>query len=262
MKKIILIIVLLFLLAGGGFFFLRNPKDSGKRVAPSKGIEQINVLPVKERPYMILMPSADGHFLTVEIINPFDFKSVDYEFEYQAGTSIKGGIGSFNFAESPPYEKRQLLGTKSKADYYFDENVFAGSFTFRFENGERVALKVDFTLQQAGEKEGKFTSRDLKVGLDVGETGLSSNTFVVTTQTMGLPAEIEGEVLAGPYGFFSSGKSTVKAGTLSFQSKKDLTGARILAWLDGEWQELEDVEIETGKISATAFQLTTFVVIQ
>lgn len=262
MKKIFIIIPLIILVIGG-FLVLRKPKRQEEKVETPKGIEQINVLAIAERPYMTLAPSSDGHFLNLVIVDPKEFRSVDYEFEYQAGTSIKGGIGSFDLTEAPPYEKEQLLGTKSKDDYYFDENVSGGSFTFRFSNGKRVALKADFTLQNAGEQLGKFSSRDLKVSLDVGKTGLPSSTFMVTTQTMGLPAQVEGEVLVGPYGFFSSGKSGVKAGTLTFQSKKDLTGAKILAWLDDEWQEItEDLEIEEGKISATVSQLTTFVVVR
>lgn len=259
MRKIFFIIPLVLLIVGGVWFLRRKPTE--RKIETPKGIEEINVLPVKERPYMILTPSADGHFLTVEIVEPKKFKSVDYEFEYQTGTSIKGGIGSFDFTESPPYEKEELLGTKSKDDYYFDEDVTGGSFTFRFLDGKRAALKADFTLNQAGEVEGRFSSRDLRVTLDVGETGLSSKTFVVTTQTMGLPDKVEGEVLLGPYGFFSSGKSSVKQGTLSFKSKDLVAEAKILAWIGNEWVEQESV-IESGKISAQVSELATFVVVK
>ena len=263
MKNIYIIIPLVILLIVGGFVFLRKPKQEEKRLETPKGIKEINVLAVKKRPYMTLRPSADGHFLYVEVVDSKDFKTADYEFEYQAGTSIKGGIGSFDFSEEPPYEDEKLLGTKSKADYYFDENVFAGSFTFIFMNGERSALKTDFTLQKAGDEQGKFSSRDLKVILDVGKTGLADNTYVVTIQTMGLPAKVEGEVLAGPYGFFSSGKSLVKSAALTFKSKEELEGAKILAWTNGEWIEMEeDLEIGEGKISATVSLLTTFVVVK
>lgn len=264
MKKIYFLIPLIILLiAGLWFFVLKKPQtNEEKRVSPA-GIEEVNVLPIEERPYMTLTPTADGHFLDLVIVDPRGYKSVDYEFEYQAGTSIKGGIGSFDFTKEPPFEKRNLLGTQSKNDYYFDENVSGGSFTFRFLNGKKETLKTDFTLQEAKAQAGRFTSRDLKVILDVGEKGLPDNTFVVITQTLGMPEKATGEILAGPYGFFTAEKKEVSSASLTFQSKKDLTGAKILAWNGNKWEEItQGLKVEEGKITAQVSQLTTYVVVR
>ncbi|MEA3355379.1 MAG: hypothetical protein U9Q63_02770, partial [Patescibacteria group bacterium] len=188
--------------------------------------------------------------------------NAEYELEYQTDTLIQGVFGNLEFTDkNMPLSKDLLFGSCSKGKCRYDEGVIGGSLTMRFKGGdESYTLKSDFNLQNMDEKKGVFTSKDLRATLDLG-TSLSSNSFVLIINTMGLPEKVKEEVLIGPYAFLSSSSPSLKNATITFKSNKDLTTAKILFWDGDAWEELE-VELGEGKIFAPATNLGTFVLVK
>lgn len=224
----------------------------------------INQKPVKERPYATLNPTDDGHSIDLTIYDSAGAHLVEYELEYQAGSMLQGAFGRIDFStESLPVTKNLLFGSCSKGKCKYDEGVSGGSLTLRYEGTDSFAVKGEFSYQNMTERQGVFASRDSKVSLDVGPKGLPANTYLVVANTLGLPGEVEGEIVAGPYGFFTPDAEKINNATLSWQTKQTPEGTKVYGWVDGDWQEFnQNLATEAGLISVSVDQLTTFVLVK
>lgn len=266
MKKVLIGLVILAVLGGGGFFIYKKvvskPKVEVKKTLKTKK-PAINLLELEKRPYVTLVPRVDGHEVTMTIDKiKLDETEVEYELEYQAGNMLQGAGGRIDFdLEEPPVSKNLLFGSCSKGKCKYDDDVFSGSLTLYFDGQEVYGLKSEFTLGKMADEAGVFSSNDVKVSLDVGQNGLDGNTFVIVASTMGLPAEVEGKVLAGPIGFFTAKKETVKEATLTFKGIKEDGDLKVLGWDGSNWQEYEAV-VEGETVSAEVDQLATFILVK
>jgi len=265
MKKtqLYLVIGLVLVAVIAGFFFLKNKKTAAPEASttPQRKVEQINQLPIKDRPFVTLTPRADGKEVTLSLDNVKDASKVEYEMEYTAGAMLQGVFGTIDFSqEVPPVEKQLLFGSCSKGKCKYDDNVTGGSLTLRFEGDDPYVLKSDFNLQLMSEREGVFTSKDAKASLDVG-TSLSDSTYMIIHNTMGLPASLEGEVVAGPYAFLTAANSKLTKATLTIKSKDDLIGTKLMFYTGTAWTELTSTVVE-GEISAPVTSLGTFVLVK
>lgn len=229
---------------------------------PTKKMDEINKLAIADRPFVTLVPREDGKEVKMTIDRVKAADQVEYEMEYQTDSLIQGVFGTIDFTKEPvPVSKDLLFGSCSKGKCRYDEGVTGGSLTMRFEGNTPFALKSDFNLQQQFDRDGRFVSRDSKATLDVGKTGLPNNTFVIVAGTMGLPADVSGEIIAGPYSFLSAASPVLKSATLTIQSKDDLTGAKLMFWNGKVYSELK-ASVTDGKISASVTGLGTFLVVK
>src|SRR3989344_797126 len=213
LKFIIPGIILLVILS---WLFWPGKKSETPTPTATKKLEEINKIALADRPFVTLTPRADGKEVTLTIDRVKNADSVEYEMEYQAAELIQGVFGTINFADEPlPVEKSLLFGSCSRDKCRYDEGVTGGSLTMRFDGGkEAYALKSEFNLQNMFDREGVFLSRDSQATLNVGRTGLPNNTFVVITGTMGLPTDVDGEVIAGPYSFLAASSPVLKSAQL------------------------------------------------
>ncbi len=260
LKFIIPGVILLVILA---WMFWPSKKTKTTTPTPAKKMEEINKIAVADRPYVTLIPRADGKEVKMTIDFVKDAANLEYEMEYQAASLIQGVFGTIDFAKEPaPVSKDLLFGSCSKGKCRYDEGVSGGSLTLRFDGGsDPYALKTDFNLQNMFDRQGVFTSKDIKATLDVGKAGLPNNTFVIVVGTLGLPAVVEGEVIAGPYAFLAATSPVLKSASISIQSKDDLTGSKLMFWNGKSYTELKST-LADGKISAPVTGLGTFVVVK
>lgn len=268
MKKIIIVIIILLILAGGGFFAYKKFFSAKKVKEESRAIikkrPQINLLEIAKRPYVTLYCREDGKEMsfTIDQLKNRETK-VDYELEYQTGTLLQSGGGTIDLeTETTPVERKILLGSCSaggKCSY--DENITGGSLTLYFEGKENYGLKGEFTLNKMSEAEGVFNSRDVKTSLDVGKNGLAANAIVIVFNPLGLPGEIDGQIIGGPTGFFTLSSVKLLKAVLTFKSHEDLTNVKIFGWIDDKWQEFE-TEIGQGLAKTSIDTLGTFVLVK
>lgn len=253
----------LLILAVGSWFLFKKPSKTEAPVQPARKMEEVNKIAMADRPFVTLTPREDGREVELAIDRVKNATKVEYEMEYQAESLIQGVFGTIDFTQEPaPVTKNLLFGSCSKGKCRYDEGVSGGSLTMRFDGGSTpFALKTDFNLQQQFDREGVFTSKDIKATLDVGKTGLPNNTFVIIAGTMGLPESIEGEVIAGPYAFLAATSPVLKNATMTIQSKDDLTGAKLMFWNGKTLAELK-ATVSEGKISAPVTGLGTFLVVK
>jgi len=264
MKKYLKMIVpgIVLLVIGSWWFFIR-PKKIEAPVQPARKMEEINKITLSERPFVTLTPREDGKEVNLVIDRVKNATMVEYEMEYQAASLIQGVFGTIDFTTEPvPVSKDLLFGSCSKGKCRYDKGVSGGSLTLRFEGGSApFALKSDFNLQQMFDRQGKFVSKDSRATLDVGVKGLADKTFVIVSGTMGLPTDIDGEVIAGPYSFLAATSLTLKNATITIQSKDDLTGAKLMFWNGKTLAELKST-VTDGKIAAPVTGLGTFLVVK
>lgn len=253
---LILIVVLAWL-------FWPSKKNKPTSQTQTQKMEEINKVDIANRPFVTLTPREDGKEVTLGIDRVKNATKVEYELEYQAAALIQGAFGTIDFTQEPaPVAKKILFGSCSKGTCKYDEGVTGGSLTLRFDGGSQAfALKSDFNLQQMFDRQGVFTSNDSKATLDVGKSGLPNDTFVIISGTMGLPTDVSGEVLAGPYSFLAAADHSLKNATITFQSKDDLTGAKLEYWNGKSLVDLK-ATLGDGKLTAPVTGLGTFLVVK
>lgn len=260
MKKNLLIIVgvLIVTILLGGFFWSRR-KEVKPEVGPIPTPEgRLIETPLEERPYVTLTPSKDGHWLTLSIEGIKDGKTLEYELIYNTASGVmQGSTNTVELEGESFYTKEILLGTESRGHYRYDEGVTQGTLTLRFRSDEGVRKFVsDFHLQQA---DAKLTSIDGNFSFS---GKFSPNTFYLTMLTVGLPGEVEREVLGGPYGIFTTGGETIKDGVVTLALTEESPTAKLFSWTGTDWQEEnEGFEIDGKVVSAGVDKLTTFVAV-
>ena len=257
MKKIIFILFFGLVLTGCA------KKTSPATQTPARKVEQINQLAVQDRPFVVLSPRSDGKEMTITVDRVANAAKIEYEVEYNTKDIISGFFGTIDLSkETLPAVKKGLFGTCSKSVCRYDEGVSGGSLTLRLEGTDNsYVLKTDFNLQQMFDREGVFISKDAKATLDVGKTGLPNGTYLIISGTMGLPASVDGEVVAGPYSFVAATNPGLKNATIAIQSKDDLTGAKLLFWNGKAYSELK-ATVNGTKISGPVTAPGTFVVVK
>jgi len=251
MKKKVLIaviVVLVLALFGGGWLVwqkTKKPKETGATPTPTpEGI--IVEVSLKERPFVSLTPSSDGHWLTINVSRIKEATTLEYELLYNtASGAMQGSINTVSLEGRTSYSKRILLGSESSGNYKYDQGVEEGSLTVKLRGLGGLRKSVSQFHLQRGEK--LLTSLD--GNFEFTATSLPSGYFV-TMSTIGLPAAVEGEVLGQPYAVFPSGSSTIQ-GIVSLTPDGQQTGFDLYAWNGQTWQKT------TGSVG----QLGTFVAV-
>ena len=265
--KLIPILLLALLVVAGilGLKFLRSRgEDQEETQGSTSRIEPVNQLPISRRPFTLIIPRSDGREVRIIVNRLENASQAEYELEYQAGTLLQGAFGKIDFTkEEAPVTRNILLGSCSaggKCSYH--EDVIGGTLLLRYANGETTALKSEWNFQVMSEQEGRFTSRDAKFTYDVGKNGLSARTFVIITQTMGLPAPVDGEVVGGPYAVSLPKKVSLRAREIELTMRTNTTDSnvKLLGWTEDGWKEYEATR--KGKtLEAIVDQATTFVAV-
>ena len=237
MKKGLLVGLGLILIIGlglGGWFIFRGI-DSNEEVLPTPTPIRYVEVSVEESPFISLIPSADGHWLTVMVDRIQDAESVEYELSYETADGVTQGAigGPYSLAGVTNYEKKILLGTQSSGNYSYHEGVENGSLTVKLYGGVGARRFIaDFVI---AENEGDLVSANGEFSV----TGADYSGRVVVMPTFGLPADREDSVEAGVYGIFGSGSVSLSLDDVS------LTGVEVPdAWAGDGWGEEGSV---TGK---------------
>ncbi len=256
-KKLTIILPIIgILLIIGGIFLIRvknrTETTNGKGESQQTSIET----PLSEKPYVALIPRADGKEFTMEISRIKNAKTIEYELVYESQGLSRGVIGSVELsAGETEVSRKLLLGSCSKDVCKYDEGVEQGSLTLRFRGTEGTRkFTADFHLQQGGKE---LTSMDGEFKL-AGK--FNASTFYLTISTIGLPEEVEEKVIAGSYGIFTAGSSSVKGSTLIINLSEVPTSAKLFLFDSQTSTEQKGIEIEDNILRATINSLGAFFV--
>lgn len=187
------------------------PTPTPKATPKPKLTQPANMIPVEERPFVHLIPTA-GREVIIELGTPRKpANSADFELEYASGEKMEAAIGSLSIPDSTkPTSKNILLGSKSgggKITYH--EAVTGGTLTLSFfgPTGTKDGYKLANGWRYFDNKKpsASFSSQDAKFTMESGKL-LNSSASVIVYQNPGIPGEKSwtGALLTGPYSIAGS----------------------------------------------------------
>lgn len=238
------------------------PDQAVPTPVPTRPVEET----IKERPYVSLNVSSDGHWLTLDIKNiKKGTTDLEYELTYFAdfeGNRIERGVSTggkpIELSSQTEYSKKLLLGSAScttgTCKYKYDENVNEGMLILTLiGSGGKEKYESAFRIQKGKEAKEGFTTGDGVFSLVSGT--LPQNSVFLTISSVGVPIPLPEGVAAKtiPYAVYP-GLST--KGTVSF--KTALTAADIYALVGKTWQKLATT-VENGKASAPFSSSSLFI---
>ncbi len=261
-RKTVAIIVIILLAVTIPIIVINKRKDNKEvtttpKLKKTKITEPVNIIDVKERPYLYITPSSDNHYISIKVADvKKEASNLDYELEYQSGSLLQGVFGSMDLNKLPATTK-QLLGSCSAGGactYHTD--VTGGYITTRFQGNQAYALKSEWKYIENKEKETQLSSRDAKFQLSSDE--LSKVRLAIITNSPGYPEKLSGKLVSEVYALQTSTKLTGK-GTLSIRTKE--TGdLAILGWNGQKWQEYKG-KVEDKTVTAEVDLLELYLVV-
>lgn len=234
---IIGVIVLIGLAIGAGIFaFTRksSPSDQAGQPQTKKKIAvPVNIIEVNDRPYVQIVPLADGHNLNLVVKSiKKPATEVEYELEYQAGSQLQGAFGLIELANLPA-EFKILLGSCSAGGACtFHENVQGGTLLNKFMGPENYAVKSDWRYIDNKAKDTTISSTDAKFQLEA--ASLASQRYLIIYNTPGYPEGLTGTPVSDPYSLTSSAALSGK-GTLTMRATEE-GQFTIMGWNGQAWK--------------------------
>lgn len=263
-KIIIAVSVLVTLLiAGGVFFFLRanQAEDSGEEtVVKRKVTPKTNLIPVAERPFIQLEPTADGHNVIINIMElkkPAD--SLNYEMEYQTGSMLQGFQGFLELDELPVSDKK-LFGSQSAGGAItYHEDIKGGSLLAEFMGEEDYAVKSNWRYFTNSDRQSEFSSQDTK--FTIANESLTRYSYLIIFNSPGYPGEIEGEIVSDVYTVNAekSLKTISSEFAVTFNTKEEQ--AQIMGYNGAEWQNI-DSQYEDGVLTGSAAFMEAYLLVK
>jgi hypothetical protein len=230
------VLAVIVLIGGGVFAFsrMRGTADPGtQEQAKKKKAEPVNVIAVADRPYLKIVPAADGRNITLVVESLKKAATeVEYELEYQAGTQLQGAFGVIELAKLPA-EFKILLGSCSAGGACsYHEDVKGGTLLTKFSGPENYALKSDWKYIDNRSKETAVSSTDAKFQLE--SKDLATLRHLIIFNTAGYPDGLTGTPVSDPYSLTASGDLDGNA-TLTMRANEE-GNFTIMGWDGSAWK--------------------------
>jgi len=243
-------VALVVVLAIGGGVIYSKMKTTAEPVAQpqakKKKAEPVNVLAVDQRPYIKIVPAADGRNISLVVSSlKKPATEAEYELEYQAGSQLQGAFGLLKL-DSLPAEFKILLGSCSAGGACtYHENVIGGTLLTKFTGPENYALKSEWRYSDNRAKATAISSTDAKFQLESPE--FKNHRFLIVFNSPGYPEGLSGTPVSDPYSL-SSSTSLTGQGTLTMRAAEE-GEFTIMGWNGTAWKSFTTTS--DGK-SATA----------
>lgn len=209
----------------------------------------INTIPLSERPFITLTPDKTGHSLTIGIDGAPKTGSLEYEMIYNATGKQEGALGTLqSTGKTQPLVEEILLGSRSAGGATtYHEGVTGGFLTVTYGD---TRLKESWNYLHFDPTDPTVSSTDAKFSVALPKTTMKKDTVIVTMKTFGYP-KLDGNVIAGPYGYFVS--TPVKGSTQVSLTMPAGTHASptIYEYASGKWNKLA-TKVTGDAVIATA----------
>lgn len=248
---------------GGGVLYTQRNKNTtteAPQTAQKRKVSApLNQIPVSERPYVQILPEADGRNIVLQVENVAKpAQSVDYELEYQAGSLLQGAFGMIDLAKVPTTTKILLGSCSAGGACTYHTDVKGGSLVLKFAGAESYALKQDWRyFDNWGNKETAFGSKDAKFQLV--SKDLAKQRYVIIYNTPGLPVGLTGTAVSDPYSLTSS---SPLAGKAEVTMRANEEGTLTIYGYDGKAWKAFDTKTDGKTATATVDLVEAYVVVK
>ncbi len=267
-KKLIVPIVVVLLVLGGGIFGVIQIQkwlkpSSDKTTQKNKVAEEVNVIPLADRPYVQIAPLADGHnvILIVKSLGK-TAQNAEYELEYQSGTLLQGAFGSIELGTIPAQEQVLLGSCSAGGKCSYHEDVQGGKLLLRFmDKDSKYVLRTDWRYRSNVNLEPQMGSKDAK--FKITGDALASQKYLVVYNSPGYPEGLTGEVVSDVYSLAVSG--TLKGtGDVSVRvpTALDTDKLALMGYTGSEWKKLPSVVTDKTVIGANVELMELYTVVK
>jgi hypothetical protein len=268
--------ILLGLVAVGGLliaillYFLIKPNSNPKPTTENSQVrnrisEPVNEIDINDGPYLKLIPKADGRNMTIQVVSvkkPAD--SMDYELEYQAGSTTQGEFKSIDLSSLPAQIDAFFGSCSAGGACTYHTDIVGGSLLARFESisNDTYVLKQDWRYFDNQEKSTKIASKDAKFQLESDD--LKTQKIMVVYNTPGYPGNFDelGKLISEVYTVNSSSSLSGK-GSLIMRTNETINSdqtASILGFDGSNWLTF-DTTLEDKTATAQVDLLEAYVVV-
>lgn len=232
-------------------------------VAKKKVSKPLNAIPVEERPYVVMSPTASREIeVTVHRV-PKAAESVEFLAEYQFGTSLGGNENLIELSDLPATKQFALYSRSAGGKTSFEEDVKGGSLQLMFQGADEYWLKQEWNYYdrvnaKSTTKDAALTSRDGKFSI----TGASLKPlrYVIIYNSPGYPAELPGNAASELYTVQAAG--TPSSGDIEVKLRMNQAGdGTVYGWDGTEWIQLVS-NITGSQATATGPLMESYIVIE
>lgn len=262
-KKVLIIAgALTVLIAAGVIIWSRTrtqpaPPPQEEERQQNRITEAVNVIPVSDSPYMLLLPRANGRYIDIvlqSIVLPAD--EMEYELEYQSGSLIQASFDNMTINQVPT-QKEVFLGSCSAGGACtYHEDIKGGTLLMRFNGEEQYVLKSDWRYIDNADRENAIASRDAKFQLE--SDNLAANRYLIIFNSPGAPEGLEAELKSDIYAVASS-SNLAGEGSLTIRAAEEGEALTIYGYDGSEWTEFES-EVDGKQVTAEVELMQTYVV--
>ena len=236
-KKILIpaVVVVVLLVIGGAFAFSKMGKSTTvpeatptKKAAP----EQVNTIPVEERPYIQIHPETDGRNLTLTVVSLKKTASeTEYELEYQAGSLLQGAFGKLSLTSLPSSVKILLGSCSAGGACTYHTDIQGGTLLTRYSADTKYALKSEWRYFDNKTKSPDVASKDAKFQLSSPE--LAKQRYSIVFNTPGFPDGLEGVVVSEIFSLETTAPIKGK-GKLTLRANQE-SSTHVAVWDGTKW---------------------------
>lgn len=251
-KKALIVTIVAIVVAIMAVVLVRNYQkshsgDTATVVDNSQPDLPINTIALSERPFITLSPDNTGHSLTIRVDGAPKTGSMEYEMIYNATGKQEGALGTLQLGVQPLTEDI-LLGTRSAGGATtYHEGVTGGSLTVTYGT---TRLKESWNYLHFDPLDPGVSSTDAKLSVVFPKTAMKKDTVIVTMKTFGYP-KLDGNVIAGPYGYFVNTPVKGSAQVSLTMPAGTHTNPTIYEYASGKWNKLV-TKVAGDVVSATA----------
>lgn len=217
---------------------------------PSEAISETDVSEIKnlnssDRPYIGLVPRADGHAIILTVTNHQQFSSLDFEILYQAGNLQQGSIGQIDTSKIA-YKTEITLGACSKGVCRYDDNVRTGSLKLSGNfKGKKYIAQIPFVLEKITPEAGNIVGPENTFDISIQAGSVSSDYYVLIAETLGVPIKLN-NLKGSSVAAFSIAPKLNRPATIKLKSQ-NIEGLKInrFDFVQNAWTNTES-QIENG----------------
>lgn len=260
---IIALIVLVILIVVGGLFLARRSNNEPQVVRrPTPPPEPVNIIAIQERPYVSLQPLTSRNNLELIVHDlklPAD--SLEVTLEYDRNEGVLDAVFKQLSLAKTPFIDTLFLGSKSAGGHTtYHDDVVGGTLLLKFTGDNRYALEVPWRYDDTQREYSEFSTADGQFQITFATPIRQSK--MLAMQSPGLPQNLEGEVIAGPYLISTVGPLPGITADITLRLTRQAEPVELYGWDGDEWQLIEDFSLEDRTLTATSPLYAVFVVIE